>query len=45
MVRIAGEIFGLDPGKHAIHIHEAADSTGDCQAVGGHFNPYRASKE
>jgi len=40
-VQIAGEVNGISPGEHAIHIHE----TGDCdpttafESAGGHFEP------
>jgi Cu-Zn family superoxide dismutase len=42
-VRITGEVSGLTPGDHGIHIH----MTGKCEApdfttAGGHFNPTSA---
>jgi Cu-Zn family superoxide dismutase len=39
-VHITGEITGLSPGKHGIHIHEKGDlSAPDLMSTGGHFNP------
>jgi Cu-Zn family superoxide dismutase len=39
-VNVAGEIFGLTPGQHGIHIHEAGDcSAPDGASAKGHFNP------
>jgi Cu-Zn family superoxide dismutase len=39
-VRITGEITGLPPGKHAIHIHEKGDmSAPDLMSTGAHYNP------
>lgn len=40
-VRIVADITGLTPGaKHAIHIHEFGDVSGeDGSAAGGHYNP------
>lgn len=40
-VRITGQVRGLTPGKHGIHIH----ANGNCDApdalsAGGHFSPY-----
>ena len=33
-------IFGLEPGTHAIHLHEKADcSSSDGKSTGGHWNP------
>lgn len=43
MVRITGELTGLEPGEHGFHIHEfgICDPTGDepFSSAGGHFNP------
>lgn len=43
MVRIVGELEGLEPGDHGLHIHEAGvcDPAGDepFSSAGGHFNP------
>ncbi len=43
MVRIVGELQGLEPGEHGFHIHEAGvcDPSGDepFSSAGGHFNP------
>ena len=39
-VRIVGDITGLPPGKHGLHIHEKGDcSAPDASSAGGHFNP------
>jgi Cu-Zn family superoxide dismutase len=39
-VRVEGEIAGLSPGLHGIHIHEKGDcSAADAMSTGGHFNP------
>ncbi|MDL2142798.1 MULTISPECIES: superoxide dismutase family protein [Flavobacterium] len=39
-VTFAAKITGLQPGVHAIHIHEKADcSAADGSSAGGHWNP------
>ena len=39
-VHITGEITGLPPGKHGIHIHEKGDmSAPDLMSTGAHYNP------
>ncbi|RDK87106.1 superoxide dismutase family protein [Marinirhabdus gelatinilytica] len=39
-VKMVAEISGLEPGTHAIHIHEEADcSAADATSSGGHWNP------
>lgn len=39
-VRIEGEITGLTPGKHGMHIHEKGDcSAPDASTAGDHYNP------
>lgn len=39
-VNVAGEVFGLTPGLHGFHIHEAGDcSAPDGASAKGHFNP------
>lgn len=39
-VSMTAIIEGLDPGEHAIHIHETADcSSDDGKSAGGHWNP------
>ncbi|CAG9760572.1 unnamed protein product [Ceutorhynchus assimilis] len=37
---IRGNITGLSPGKHGLHIHQAGDLRDGCDKLGGHFNPY-----
>jgi len=40
IVKMYGEITGLDQGAHAIHIHQTADcSSDDGKSAGGHWNP------
>jgi superoxide dismutase, Cu-Zn family len=40
VVTLEAHIFGLDPGTHAIHLHEKADcSSADGKSTGGHWNP------
>lgn len=40
MVKMTANISGLEPGMHAIHIHEKADcSAEDATSSGGHWNP------
>jgi len=39
-VTLTAKLFGLNPGDHAIHIHEKADcSAADAASAGGHWNP------
>ena len=39
-VRVTGEITGLKPGLHGLHLHEKGDcSAPDASSAGGHFNP------
>ncbi len=39
-VQVVGDITGLKPGKHGIHIHEKGDcSAPDAASAGAHFNP------
>ncbi|MCB4798687.1 superoxide dismutase family protein [Neotamlana laminarinivorans] len=40
VVNMVASINGLEPGVHAIHIHETADcSSADGKSAGGHWNP------
>jgi len=40
-VRITGQVRGLTPGKHGIHIHTNGNcDTPDALSAGGHFSPY-----
>ncbi len=40
-VRVSIFVQGLKPGQeHGMHIHEAADCSGDAMGTKGHFNPY-----
>lgn len=39
-VTMTATLMGLDPGTHAIHLHENADcSADDATSAGGHWNP------
>lgn len=39
-VTLVAKVVGLNPGVHAIHIHEKADcSSADAVSAGGHWNP------
>ncbi|HNP33486.1 MAG TPA: superoxide dismutase family protein [Flavobacterium sp.] len=39
-VSLVAKLSGLNPGVHAIHIHEKADcSSADAASAGGHWNP------
>merc|ERR550532_3837459 len=39
-ITISGLLYGLSPGEHGFHIHESGDLSDNCQAAGGHFNPF-----
>ncbi|KAF2881791.1 hypothetical protein ILUMI_24386 [Ignelater luminosus] len=39
-VLVRGNITGLPPGKHGLHIHQAGDLRRGCEKLGGHYNPY-----
>lgn len=40
VVNMTAEMSGLEPGVHAIHIHETSDcSSPDGKSAGGHWNP------
>lgn len=36
---IVGEIHGLKPGLHGLHIHEYGNLTDGCKSAGAHYNP------
>jgi Cu/Zn superoxide dismutase len=38
-----GLLFGLLPGRHAIHVHEFGRVGDKCAAAGAHFNPDRTT--
>ena len=42
-VTLRGNVSGLTPGKHGIHIHEFGDLRDHCRAdrTGPHYNPYK----
>jgi Cu-Zn family superoxide dismutase len=37
---ITGDLRGLTPGEHGMHIHEKGDPRKCCSALGDHYNPY-----
>jgi Cu-Zn family superoxide dismutase len=39
MVRIYGNVTGLEAGKHGFHIHESANLMHCCSSLKGHYNP------
>lgn len=39
-VLVQGNITGLAPGKHGIHIHQSGDMRQGCEKLGEHFNPF-----
>ena len=40
VVTLEANIYGLEPGTHAIHLHDKADcSSSDGKSSGGHWNP------
>ena len=36
---MVGEISGLSPGLHGIHVHTFGDLSEGCASTGGHYNP------
>ncbi len=42
---IRGEITGLPPGLHGIHVHEIGKTGDNCTAAGAHFNPENVSRK
>lgn len=41
-VLVRGELWGLTPGWHGVHIHETGACRPNFEAAGGHFAPYGA---
>ena len=39
ILELSGDPAILKPGKHAVHIHEKADCSGEFKCAGGHFDP------
>ena len=38
-VAVKGQVSGLTPGLHGMHVHMTGDLSGNCSGAGGHFNP------
>jgi superoxide dismutase, Cu-Zn family len=39
-ISLTVQVTGVEPGEHAVHIHEHPDcSAGDAESAGGHWNP------
>ena len=36
---MVGEVSGLSPGLHGIHVHTFGDISEGCASTGGHYNP------
>ncbi|XP_075969172.1 superoxide dismutase [Cu-Zn]-like isoform X2 [Anticarsia gemmatalis] len=39
-VTIQGNITGLAPGLHGVHVHQSGSVKGDCKEIGPHFNAF-----
>lgn len=39
-ILIKGNLTGLSPGKHGVHIRQSGDMRQGCDKLGDHFNPY-----
>ena len=39
ILKITGTVSGLTQGSHGFHVHEIPDTSDQCRAAGGHFNP------
>ena len=38
-IRIHGRVAGLETGLHGFHVHAVGNTSENCLAAGGHFNP------
>lgn len=40
-VLVQGNVTGLPPGKHGMHVHQSGDMRQGCEKLGEHFNPFK----
>ena len=44
-VKIRGIIYGLEPGRHALHIHAGSSLGRQCESVGSKWVPAKSESE